>query len=76
MPERWPYDTLSEQEVTNALGIKETALSKLVKEKKFPPGIPMTAGEKIKRWLWKDVECYLHLQSRIVAGKDDEEPGT
>lgn len=73
--ERRPYDTLKVDEVIAALGLSRPALYALIRAKKFPPGIPTSEKGGTIVWLWKDVESYLHLQSRIHQGvlKEDKD---
>lgn len=74
MAKRQPYDTLDAKQVSDMLGVEKSTLYKMVKEKKFPPGFPTTgSGGNIIVWLYKDVESFLHLQSRMVGAPPPEE---
>lgn len=71
--DRQPY-TVEIKEVLAALGMtSRAALYAIINAKKFPPGIPTSDGGKTVVWLWKDVEAYLHLISRIHQAKPQKD---
>lgn len=73
--DRRPSDVLKIDEVVAALGLgSKGALYALIRAKKFPPGIPTSEKGGIVVWIWKDVDSYLHLQSRIHQGVLKEDP--
>jgi predicted DNA-binding transcriptional regulator AlpA len=64
---------LTKEETASALDIDSKTLERLIKDGKFPPGVPVT--ERLVRWLGDDVDAYLHLQSRLrKPGAVEPEP--
>lgn len=75
MPERSAYDLMTDDEVSDAIGVQKSTLYRMIAGKLFPPAIRVTGPKGKKRlWIWKDVESYLHLQSRMGDSEMPTEP--
>jgi len=67
---------LTRLEVVTILEVSETTLDEMVRDGRFPRGVPWTGKER--RWKWSDVlwrELHLDLLARLAAepppGDDD-----
>lgn len=54
---------LDESATARRLGVHVDTLRRLIEQGEFPPGIPVSP--RVKVWLPKDVDAYLHLKSRL-----------
>src|SRR5262249_27035208 len=60
---------LRKSEVLNKLGIKRSALSELIKDDKFPPGVPIIPNGRTQGWIEDEVDAYI-AERRKLAHKE------